>query len=483
MAGAIDPAHLELILKTMGIENVKEVTKAYEDLAKTAKSTVQPLEEAEHALAATNTSVAPVSLSLEELSGTGEGESGKGGLAGVAAGVLKFEKALLGFSTGRGLRGATVALEGLIGTLGGPLGVGLAVGAVANALDILLPKFEKWINGLDGVAESAKKAADALKEHNDQVERQAQQVEKLMQQPTAEAAATAAGVTGLLGEGRARPVKAGIAAGLEAQKFGLTGGEEVQLQHAIRMVAAAQQTGEAGGFDIGHWGSEVRRLQNKRSQAIEEESNRWILELPTNERVQQAVMGMPQVPEEFRTRMAGTTPEARASAKRQAQEAEATSAWGEQTYKAREEAHEENLGIQQQFNKALRDKRKDEADQRDRDDAVAEAAKEADERNAEKAHREADRAHAKDELARKRASTPLAQMTRGVREFAPGLEAEGFDVEGIAHEALRQLPATRGNAAVAIQQAILAAYQRGLRMQQEDMARMQMFSEMMQGSR
>ena len=158
-------------------------------------------------------------------------------------------------------------------------------------------------------------------------------------------------------------------------------------------------------------------------------------------------------------------PENIEAAKQRDIKAKADSAWAESEYKKRQEDNA----------------------QKERDNAVLEASQEADARHAEQARkkdeaqRQHDARHAERE--RQRASTPLAQMSRGVREMAPGLEMQGFDVEGIAHEALRQLPATGGNAAVAIQQAILAAYQRGMRIQQEDMARMQVFSEMMQGSR
>ena len=469
MAQAIDPAHLELILKTMGIENVKEVTAAYEELAKSAKGSVQPLDEAKTALASIEEAAAPAKVALEEVAGKGEGESGTGGFAGAAAGALKFERAASGLATGHGIRGATTALEGLIGMLGGPAGIGLAIGATIQAIDILLPKFEKWIETLNGEADAIKRVTEALKEQ----EKIREEVQKAIEAPTQQQAAQAKAVTDLLGEGRGAAVRAGISRGLTTQGFGLFAPQ----QEFIRKVEAGELPQTPENL------ARVMELRQQQNEAVQAQADVMYQALPTNETVRQSVMGMGQVPEEFRTRLAQTTPAAMKAAKEQAQKAQDVSAWAEETYKQREAAKAENIDIQVQFDKARRDKRDQDAAQRERDDTVEEQGKEADERHVKQERSIAERARLKDEHERKKASTPLAQMTRGVQQMAPGLEQQGFDVEGIAREALRQLPATGNNAAVAIQQAILAAYQRGLRMQQEDMARMQMFTEMMQGSR
>ena len=216
MAQAIDPAHLELILKTMGIENVKEVTKAYEDLAKTAQSTVKPLDEAKAALEEMDKAAAPATEALKDVAGQGEGESGSGGLAGAAAGTLKFERALLGLATGRGLRGATNALEGLIGTLGGPAGLGLAIGAAATALDVLLPKFVSWIEKLDGTAAAAARAKDQLREAQEQMA-------KLIEQPTEEEETGEKAVKELLKGRQGALIAQGIEQTLRAARCGFNG--------------------------------------------------------------------------------------------------------------------------------------------------------------------------------------------------------------------------------------------------------------------
>ena len=447
MSQAIDPAHLELILKTMGIENVKEVTKAYEELAKTAQSTVKPLDEAKAALEEMDKAAAPATEALKDVAGQGEGESGSGGLAGAAAGTLKFERALLGLATGRGLRGATNALEGLIGTLGGPAGLGLAIGAAATALDVLLPKFVSWIEKLDGTAAAAARAKDQLREAQEQMA-------KLIEQPTEEEETGEKAVKELLKGRQGALIAQGIEQTLRAQGVGLMEPGMRALSEAfVGPLATAEAERKKQDQEVAIQRAAIMKdLMAGRQPAISDISGMagqfpGLFPAGTEQRFRQAL------------------PENIEAAKQRDIKGKADSAWAESEYKKRQEDNA----------------------QKERDNAVLEAAQEADARHAEQARKkdETQRQHdaRQAERERQRASTPLAQMSRGVREMAPGLEMQGFDVEGIAHEALRQLPATGGNAAVAIQQAILAAYQRGMRIQQEDMARMQVFSEMMQGSR
>ncbi len=261
----------------------------------------EAIKRAEDAQKAYKDSLLPVTMtagttadSLDLLAGEGDGESGKGGFKGVAGAAVKAEKAIGMLASGGGLGRLPGMLEGLTSALGLAGGAGLAAGGLILAFESIIPKVETFIEKMTGAAEASERAAKALKEHNEQVEKQRQAFEKIAQEPTREEKAGAAEIKTLLGEGRAGQIKAGIAGGLEAQKFGLTTGEEVGLQHAKKMVQAAQKSGDgsAGGFDVSYWVGEVKKLQDKRSQAIEEEANRWVNELPTNQRVQQAVEGM-----------------------------------------------------------------------------------------------------------------------------------------------------------------------------------------------
>jgi hypothetical protein len=122
---------------------------------------------------------ATITQAAEKATGFGEGEAGVGGFAGAAAGTLKFERALTGLATGHGLRGATTAMEGLALALGGPAGIGLAIGGIVTFIDIVLPKLQGVIDKMTGVTEATKAATQALKEHEKAVEKREKDVEKL----------------------------------------------------------------------------------------------------------------------------------------------------------------------------------------------------------------------------------------------------------------------------------------------------------------
>jgi hypothetical protein len=454
MAQVIDPAHLELILKSMGIENVKEVTEAFEDLAKTAKSTVQPLDEAKAALAELETVAEPVKEKVEEAAGKGDGEQGEGGFAGLTASILKLERAGLHLATGRGLERTGTLLEDLTKSIGGPAGLGFAISGIALAIDVVIPKLVDFVTHLDGAADAAARMQGKIKAAQDQMAR-------LIEQPTEEEEAGVKAVKPLLAGRRGVLIAQGIEQALLAE----------MPEEARKFLLRAETARAAGGPET--WETAARRealrgeLEARRGAIYAE------LEAGRATAISQVSAMAGKFPGLFpfgvEQRFRQALPENIEAARRQAQQAEEVSRWAEDEYAKREAAQKEGLDIQQQMSRAYQEVRKDRADKAER--ARKEVAR-------EDQHRALERAR---EL--KRESTPEAQMTRAVRELAPGLEQEGFDVQAVAREALRQLPVTGNNAVLAIQQAILAAYQRGLRIQQEDMARMQMFTEIMQGSR
>ena len=203
MAQAIDPAHLELILKTMGIENVKEVVTAYEDLAKSAKDTVKPLEEAETALKElskteeqvaeenrkfiqteqklqeeiaraieqidrqvkslgdTRELVESLNEPLQRTAGQGEGEDAVGGFKGMAGGAIKAEKAINSLMSGKGLGRLGPMLESLLGPLGVP-GLGLAFGAIAMEAEPAIRAVAGFIDAWDKGIKPLSDAAEAI---------------------------------------------------------------------------------------------------------------------------------------------------------------------------------------------------------------------------------------------------------------------------------------------------------------------------------
>jgi hypothetical protein len=203
MAQAIDPAQLELILKTMGIENVKEVTKAFEDLGKEAKATVAPLDQAKQALEATKDSSQLTTQELdvlakqaskvqkttldaedalkkvtqalddetiairnareaaEKATGEGEGEEAKGGFKGMAGGAIKAEKAINSLMSGKGLGRLGSLLESVMGPLGVP-GLGLAFGAIAMEAEPAIRAISSFIDLWDKGIGPFKDAATAI---------------------------------------------------------------------------------------------------------------------------------------------------------------------------------------------------------------------------------------------------------------------------------------------------------------------------------
>ena len=424
MAGAIDPAHLELILKTIGVENVKECVKAYEDLAKSAESTAKPLDQAkeslesieraeraatvaakeataglnEEAIAAKNMAeiADEVQTPLARLTGEGDGEEAIGGFKGMAGGAIKAEKAINSLMSGKALGRLGPMLESLLGPLGVP-GLGLAFGAIAMEAEPAIRAVSGFIDAWDKGIKPLTDAAEAI-----------------------ERLSLARG-----GDRRARAYKR-----LEAQMEPLEEKKDLGILSAAETLQLRKLHEAAAGYESEAREEAAAADRHKREQAGDRFDRQMVK--------------------------------------------------SEEDRVARENAKDAQDEANAQIKAMKKENRDDEFDRRmvksEEDRVARENSKEAQNEAREQLRRGP-------RESRQHKDSREAQMAHGVREMAPGLEQQGFDVQGIAREALRQLPATGGNAAVAIQQAILAAYQRGLRMQQEDMARMQMFSEMMQGSR
>lgn len=431
MAQAIDPAHLELILKTMGIENVKEVTKAFEDLQKSAKDSVQPLEEAKTALAemdaqaqTSTPGISEAGKAAEEAGGKGEGEAGEGGFAGLAAGILKAERAGLALSTGRGVARTGSILESLLVSLGGPAGLGLAIGGVAMALEVILPKLEKFIEKMDGAAEATKRAAEQAKAANEQMA-------KLAAQPTEEEEAGARAIKPALAGRRGLLVAQGIEQALMAEMPW----EEQQFLRRAETVAGL------GGPET--WETAARRTALRQQLQVRRAEIYGGIEAgrPTDISRVSAMAGQfpgffpAGIEQQFRQ----TLPENLEAAKRQAATAEAQSREADDIYARREEAHQETIDIQLQFNKARQDKVKHDMRQ------VAEARRlaehdatqefnehEKDRRNAEKERHDAVRRQQHDQREEEREAKNQA------REMSiPGrMRRQREETEGLVQQAL-----------------------------------------------
>ena len=223
-------------------------------------------------------SLATLGVKLEEATGTGEGESGSGGFAGLAANVMKAEKIMSGLAGGSGFGRMGGMLESITGALGLAGGVGMAGGGLIFALEVLIPKIEAFISKMDGAAEATKRATDALKEH----QRVQEAAQKIIEQPTTEAAEAKKEVEGLIGGGRGGQIQTGIAQGLQAGGFGLT---KPQLDFISKVQSGAlPRTKE--NLD------RVSELLNQQQQAIQERSAEMLTNLPTSPQTQGVVEGM-----------------------------------------------------------------------------------------------------------------------------------------------------------------------------------------------
>jgi hypothetical protein len=97
---------------------------------------------------------------LKRLAGEGDGEAAEGGLKGVAGGAIKAERAIKELVEGRGLMRLGSQLEGVLPLLGGPAGMGLAIGALVVGIHDVIPALKKWF---DTFQEGSKEVRDAEK--------------------------------------------------------------------------------------------------------------------------------------------------------------------------------------------------------------------------------------------------------------------------------------------------------------------------------
>ena len=350
---------------------------------------------------------------LELLEGEGGEEDGKGGFKGAASAAIKAEKAIGKLASGAGLNSLPSLLEAVTGALGMAGGAGMAVGGLVLAFESIIPKIVNFIEKMDGAAAAAKRAAD-------QIAAAHEQMAKFIAQPTEEDEAGAKAVKPLLAGQRATKIAQGIENVLRQQGVGL-------MEPGERAISETFVGPEAT--------AEAERKQQDQAVAIQRAAIMRDLMAGRTPAISQ-VSGMAgQFPGLFPTgteqRFRQALPENLEAARRQAQQAEEQSREADQEYARREAARKETAGIQEQFDKALRDKRTKEAADRDRVAADAEAGRLADERKAETLRRQAD-----------------AKATRDARENTP----EAFEHRARAAEQneemgmARQVQAARAGA-------------------------------------
>jgi hypothetical protein len=344
---------------------------------------------------------------LERATGEGEGESGKGGLKGIAGAAVKAEKAIGMLASGGGLGRLPNMLEGVAGALGLASGAGLAAGGLILAFESIIPKIEKFIEKISGAGEAAKRTAEKVKEAQDQMA-------KFMAEGTEEEEEGAKAVKPLLAHGGGKRISQGVEQVLRQR---LAPDERLFLEQYESAKAAGieqapyieEQAKALQDKLTGQRGTIMEALMAGKTPAISEVSGMasqfpGLFPTGTEQRFRQAL------------------PENIEAAKKQAQKAEADSAWADTTHAKREAARKENLAIQDEFDKALVDRRKhqdkqfestmrsDEAFAKKTDKDLDKDEREAT-RQAREAERDAERAarKAKTEAARRaRESTPEA---------------------------------------------------------------------------
>jgi hypothetical protein len=494
----------------------RELAKQAEVLERNAAAQIAAAQAVRATAAEQARAFAIATASAEGLTGFGEGEEGKGGLAGVSAGILKLERASVGLATGHGLRGATSALEALALAAGGPAGVGLAIGSIVTFIDVVLPKLKSLMEAMIGITESTKAASRALQEQKDQAEKNQEAIDKLSKKlPPGEEAKE---ITPFTEGKKTEELESAIVRSMELQGEGAPTPKQVS-------VATAEATDIFGQVD--------KDALNKNLKAVTDqnridEANRLILAAPhsqkARDRLREIGRDHPDIfPPGFLEKLDEVSPEGRRAAVEQATTAEAQSAEAEDIYEQREAAAKENEGIQQQFNKAFQDKRKlqdkqfestmqsDEAFEKKREAAEAkakqarkhaktEAARQASESTPEAIRRRREQEERNEidrqlEMQRTANATPefMEEARRGAfsaehlganvpQSVGLGIEqaqhgAMSRPAEQVAIEALNRLPQTGGNVAAAIEQAIFAAFQRGQQLNHRDVQRLQVFTE------
>ena len=134
---------IRLIFKQAGVDVVKDAAESFEVLTQREKDAAKAADQVTTATKSVDAAHKPAKITLDELAGKGDGEAGSGGFAGAAGGALRLERALNAMVSGHGLARAGPMLEGLITTMGGPGGLGMAVIALELGLRVLVPTLEK----------------------------------------------------------------------------------------------------------------------------------------------------------------------------------------------------------------------------------------------------------------------------------------------------------------------------------------------------
>lgn len=292
------------VLKQATLEEEQALLRVSEALVKEQEELNEVAATAKRAADSLETSIIQA---LEDVAGTGEGESGSGGFKGAASAALKAEKVMGGLASGSGFGRMGPMLESITSAIGLAGGTGLAAGGLIFAFESLGPKIAKFVEDMTGATEAIQKQHDALKAHQEQAAKTKEAVDKLIGGPTEEERKSTAAVKEMMEAPTGEKFRQAIFAALSEEGVGkLTEDEKLNLwdekdEHGKRLHPESQEEFKMIGMQTAAMKERLRRL-NEATDSI-------VAQMPTSAGVRERVSRMPQLPRELKDQLAETTPE------------------------------------------------------------------------------------------------------------------------------------------------------------------------------
>ena len=226
-----------------GIKLVGKGTEVPKEMVKDFVALGAELRETGHAADQLSDATQKLDTSLK----TSAGKDESGGLGGLAGNALKAERAINMLVSGHGLARAAPLLEGLLGVVGGPAGLGAAFVALELGARVLVPTLEKFAGAVTG------EQVDNLKKFAEYVKKLREEGEKLAANPAVSATSTAA--KHFLEHGAGNQLRGAMIAQLRQAGEGLNAAEKEQMKwwHAHRDEAEPQGK-------MGEWWRHQREL-------------------------------------------------------------------------------------------------------------------------------------------------------------------------------------------------------------------------------
>ena len=207
-----------------GIRLVGKGTEVPKEMAKDFVKLADEMRETGHAADQLADATQKLDTTLKKTAGKDDSD----GLAGLASNALKAERAINALVSGHGLARAAPLLEGLLGVVGGPAGLGAAFVALELGARVLGPTLEKFAGSFTG------EHVENLKKFAEYVKKLREEGEKLAASPGVTATSTAA--KHFLEQGAGNQLRGALIAQLRQRGEGLDAAEKEQMKwwHAHR---------------------------------------------------------------------------------------------------------------------------------------------------------------------------------------------------------------------------------------------------------